>query len=81
MDKSFEVYTLFSSSKGNSVYIRAGHTRLLVDIGRSRKAINDALASVGSSLNEIDAIFITHAHSDHTLGLAAKAAKEWTPIQ
>lgn len=80
MDKNFEVYTLFSSSKGNSVYIRAGHTRLLIDIGRSRKAINDALVSVGSSLNEIDAIFITHAHSDHTLGLAAIAAKDWTPI-
>lgn len=80
MDKSFEVYTLFSSSKGNSVYIRAGHTRLLIDIGRSRKAINDALVSVGSSLGEIDAIFITHAHSDHTCGLCAIAAKEWTPI-
>ena len=80
MDNSFEVYTLFSSSKGNSVYIRAGRTRLLIDIGRSRKAINDALVSVGSCLDEIDAIFITHAHSDHTVGLAAIAAKQWTPI-
>ena len=80
MNNNFEVYTLFSSSKGNSVYIRAGHTRLLIDIGRSRKAINDALISVGSCLAEIDAIFITHAHSDHTLGLAAIAAKDWTPI-
>lgn len=80
MDNSFEVYTLFSSSKGNSVYIRAGRTRLLIDIGRSRKAINDALKSVGSSLADIDAIFITHAHSDHTVGLAAIAAKDWTPI-
>ena len=80
MSNNFEVYTLFSSSKGNSVYIRAGRTRLLIDIGRSRKAICDALVSTGSSMEEIDAIFITHAHSDHTLGLAAIAAKQWTPI-
>lgn len=80
MSKNFEVYTLFSSSKGNSVFVRAGQTRLLIDVGKSRKAICDALISVGSFIEEIDAIFITHAHSDHTCGLAAIAAKQWTPI-
>lgn len=80
MTDKFEIYTLFSSSKGNSVFVRAGDTRILIDIGRSRKAICEALVSVGSSIEEIDAIFITHAHSDHTCGLAAIAAKHSIPI-
>lgn len=80
MIENFEIFTLFSSSKGNSVFIRAGQTRLLIDIGRSRKAICDALVSVGASIDIIDAIFITHAHSDHTCGLAAIAAKHDIPI-
>lgn len=80
MMDNFEIYTLFSSSKGNSVFVRAGNTQLLIDIGRSRKAICEALISVGSSIENIDAIFITHAHSDHTCGLAAIAAKHNIPI-
>lgn len=80
MIDNFEIYTLFSSSKGNSVFVRAGDTHLLIDIGKSRKAISEALESVGSSIERIDAVFITHAHSDHTCGLAAIAAKQDIPI-
>ncbi len=62
-------YTLFSGSSGNSIYLQEGDTRLLVDVGGSMKQMETALQQVGSSLNEINGILITHEHTDHTKGL------------
>lgn len=78
--KNFEAYTLFSSSKGNSAYIKAGDTEILIDTGKSCKAICTALNSIGTELDRIDAVFITHAHSDHTMGLATLSKKGKMPI-
>ena len=66
---NFEAYTLFSGSSGNSLFVRAGNTKLLIDAGKSMRTVKTALAQVGSDLSEIDAILITHAHSDHTKGI------------
>lgn len=77
---NFEAYTLFSSSKGNSLYIRTAQSRILIDAGKSMKAIETALAELGTSLAQIDALFITHAHSDHTKGLAVISAHHDIPV-
>lgn len=79
-DLKFEAYTLFSSSKGNCVFIKNGNTKILIDAGRPMKGIEEALRAVGSSLSEIDAIFITHAHSDHTKGLNVIGSRYNMPI-
>lgn len=60
-----------SSSGGNSTFIATGRTRLLVDAGLSRREIAKRLAAIGEDLASIDAILITHEHSDHTAGLVA----------
>ena len=64
-----KVYMLFSSSKGNSVYVKYGADEFLIDCGASAKMIEGALNQIGTSLKNISAIFITHEHSDHIKGL------------
>lgn len=67
--KGPKIYTLSSGSSGNSVFISSGETSILADAGISMRATDKALAEIGSSLREIDAIVITHEHSDHIKGL------------
>lgn len=64
-----KIYTLFSGSSGNSCYVKCGDTEILIDAGKSKKAIETALCGLGTSLSNIKAIFITHEHSDHIAGL------------
>ena len=67
--KDLQIYTLFSSSAGNCHYLRIGGTRLLFDAGKNAKAVNTALGAIGADISDIDGIFITHEHSDHTSAL------------
>ncbi|MGE5644273.1 MAG: MBL fold metallo-hydrolase [Acidobacteriota bacterium] len=60
---------LASGSSGNSTFIEAGRTRLLVDCGLSRREIGRRLAAIGEDLARIDAILVSHEHSDHVSGL------------
>ena len=69
------VYTLFSGSKGNSAYIRSGKTEILIDAGVGVRSLGCALKCIGSSLENISDIFVTHDHSDHTRGLEAICSK------
>jgi len=57
-----------------------GVARLLIDAGGSAKAIEEALGTLGLSLSDITAVFVTHEHGDHTHGLAVIAKKYRIPI-
>lgn len=54
-----------SGSSGNCIYVASETTKVLIDIGISYKVIEEELKKIGVSLKQIDAILITHAHSDH----------------
>lgn len=69
---------LFSSSSGNCIYIGSRGTNILIDVGVSLKKIEDALISIGRNAQEIDAIFITHEHTDHIAGLT-RFVKKYSP--
>jgi phosphoribosyl 1,2-cyclic phosphodiesterase len=60
---------LGSGSSGNVAYIEAGGTRVLVDAGLSKAEIERRLCKLPShdaaSLERIDAVLVTHDHSDH----------------
>lgn len=71
---------LASGSKGNCIFVRAGQTRILVDCGLSLKALQTRLHQIGESLETIQAVFITHEHSDHIAGLRALVNRYSMPI-
>jgi len=57
---------LVSGSSGNSVFVKTEGTRILIDAGVSGKKIEECMKFIGEDCAEIDAIFITHEHIDHT---------------
>jgi phosphoribosyl 1,2-cyclic phosphodiesterase len=61
--------TLASGSKGNSLYFGTDKSRILVDVGLSLKILKDRLESINVPIESIQAILITHEHSDHIKGL------------
>lgn len=71
---------LASGSKGNSLFFRYKDTRILVDAGLSGKATSQKLQEIGVSIDEIQAILITHEHSDHIAGLKTLAFKHKIPV-
>ncbi len=71
---------LFSGSTGNCTYISTENTKILVDAGVSCAKISRALAELNTNLDEIDAILITHEHSDHTKGLETITKKFHVPV-
>ena len=72
--------SLYSGSSGNSSFIQSKDKKILVDAGISGKKIVDALASICVSIEEIDAIFITHEHTDHTQSIATLSQKYNIPV-
>ena len=67
-DKSknkIKIVSIRSSSEGNCTFISNGNKNILVDCGISIKTLNECLCNYDLTLDDIDAIFITHKHSDH----------------
>lgn len=64
-----KIVPLFSGSSGNSVWMRFGDTRILIDLGRTAKQISEAIEQIGDHPSRIDGIMITHDHTDHMSGL------------
>lgn len=75
-----ELINLFSGSKGNCTFIRAGKNKILIDAGGTAKAIEGALHNLGVGMEDISAVFVTHEHSDHTHALPVLAKKYRMPV-
>lgn len=70
---------LASSSSGNCSVIQSADTTVLVDAGISAKRTFNGLTSAGLG-EQIDAIFISHEHSDHCKELGVVAKRFGCPI-
>lgn len=75
-----KVVPLFSGSKGNSYYIGSSGKGILIDAGRSCKQIENAMSINGLDMRNVEAIFITHEHSDHCSALRVLASRYQTPV-
>lgn len=64
-----KVCVLASGSKGNVTYIETKNHRILLDMGKKKKYIVDALKSIDVDPKTIDIILISHLHSDHISAL------------
>jgi phosphoribosyl 1,2-cyclic phosphodiesterase len=79
-----KVSVLGSGSRGNATFIKTEQVRLLIDAGMSRRETARRLESIGEDPDGIDAVLITHEHTDHAGGLRtllkelpAKAYMTW----
>jgi phosphoribosyl 1,2-cyclic phosphodiesterase len=71
---------LASGSTGNATVVSTDTAKVLVDVGLSGKKIEELMQQRGVLGNELDAIFVTHEHSDHIKGLGAFARKYQLPV-
>lgn len=76
----FNFCSLYSGSSGNSLFIETENTKILVDAGISGKKIEEALNSIEVTPSSIDAILVTHEHTDHIKGISAISRKFDIPV-
>lgn len=75
-----DVTILASGSAGNATLIRSGSTAILVDAGLSARQLALRIQSCGVEPGSLDAILLTHEHSDHSGALPVLLAKHKIPI-
>lgn len=74
-EKGFQYSILASGSSGNCFYLETPKKKILVDAGLSGKKIMSLLAEIDRKPEDIDAILVTHEHSDHIHGIGVLARK------
>jgi phosphoribosyl 1,2-cyclic phosphodiesterase len=72
--------SLFSGSSGNSLFVSADQSKLLIDAGLSGIRIQNALKEIGENPNDLCGILVTHEHSDHIKGLGVLSRRFDLPI-
>jgi phosphoribosyl 1,2-cyclic phosphodiesterase len=71
---------LASGSSGNAAYLETDGVRILIDAGLSGKQIEERLSQIGVSARDLQAVFVTHEHSDHVCGLGVMAKRFGLPV-
>lgn len=72
--------SLGSGSRGNATLVQSGDTLLLVDCGFSVRETEARMARLGVAAADLDALLVTHEHSDHCAGVGALSRKYRLPV-
>ena len=72
--------SLYSGSSGNSIFVSTGKSKVLIDAGMPGKSIEKALNEIGETCKDLNGIFVTHEHGDHTKGVGILSRKYDIPI-
>jgi phosphoribosyl 1,2-cyclic phosphodiesterase len=79
-DYNLAICMLASGSKGNATYISNGDTSILIDAGLSGVELQRRLVSRDLVPEQLDAIIVTHEHSDHTQGVGVLSRRYKLPV-
>lgn len=77
---NYRFCTLYSGSGGNAAYLETPSARILIDAGKCARTLTASLKHIGVDMDSIDAIFITHDHTDHVAALEVLAKKHPKPV-
>ncbi|RMG35640.1 MAG: MBL fold metallo-hydrolase [Gammaproteobacteria bacterium] len=77
---SLRFLSLGSGSRGNATLVWGNGTLLLIDCGYPLKELRRRCALAGVDPCDIDALFVTHEHGDHTAGVGAVARALKVPV-
>jgi len=72
--------SLGSGSDGNALIVQHGQTTLMMDCGFGLAETETRLARLGLAASDINAIVVTHEHSDHIGGVARFSRKHRTQV-
>lgn len=75
-----KIASLGSGSKGNATLVSNNATTVLIDCGFSLKKIEQRANALTFNLSNIDAILVTHEHSDHITGVSQLSARYQIPV-
>lgn len=66
-----KIASVGSSSSGNSYIIATANNTIILDVGLPAKRIVEAVYTIGREPEDVDAVLITHEHSDHVKSVRA----------
>ena len=72
--------SLQSGSSGNCIYVETEGARLLFDAGISGVQAEERLAAQGRDIRDVDAVIISHDHSDHIRHAGVLQRKYGLPV-
>lgn len=75
-----KMISLQSGSNGNCFYVEAGDVKLLFDAGISGRSAEQRLQEHGRDIRDVDALFVTHDHSDHSRSIGIFQRKFGMPV-
>lgn len=78
MSLRFEI--LGSSSSGNCAFVQTEDSKILIDAGFSARRIGELLEQIGETPDSIDAVLLTHEHSDHIAGVKGLSRRSDLPF-
>ena len=74
-------HIIASGSKGNATIVANNKTRILIDMGISLCRLEEGLAEINLKLDDIDAAFFTHNHTDHIGGIKFLSRKKMYALE
>ncbi len=75
---SFQI--LASGSKGNATLVWTDNTCVIVDVGLSLKTLSERLKNSPISIEDIEAIVVSHEHNDHVRGIGVLSRRYNVPV-
>jgi phosphoribosyl 1,2-cyclic phosphodiesterase len=72
--------SLRSGSSGNATFIRTESAGLAVDCGINGRQFDRALHSIDESPHTLDALLLTHEHTDHCAGIGVVMRRHQIPL-